>query len=113
MDRERIAVETVRNNLEHTGLAGSAELQQADAFRMLSSWKPRPFDYVYIAPPQFKGLWIQALELLDRHPGWLSADAWVIVQIHPNEYEMQKLSNLVEFDQRRYGSTQLVFYIIE
>jgi hypothetical protein len=47
-------------------------------------------------------------------PDWLSDDAWVIVQIHPIEYEAigleLQIQNLVEFDQRRYGSTLLVFY---
>jgi 16S rRNA G966 N2-methylase RsmD len=48
---------------------------------------PRSFDYVYIAPPQYQGLWKDALWLLDEHPNWLAKDAWVIVQIDPKEYE--------------------------
>jgi hypothetical protein len=41
---------------------------------------------------------------------WLNPDAWVIAQIDPDEYEEMKLSNLIEFDQRRYGNTLLIFY---
>ena len=36
--------------------------------------------------------------------------AWVIVQIHPREYRKLELQSLEEFDQRKYGSTLLVFY---
>jgi predicted metal-dependent phosphoesterase TrpH len=59
-------------------------------------------------------MWSRALQSIDNHIGWLSDDAWVIVQIHPIEYkpisEEMLINNLVEFDQRRYGSTLLIFY---
>ena len=44
--------------------------------------------------------------------GWLAEDAWVIVQIAPREYRESKpdLKNLEEFEQRKYGSTLLIFY---
>jgi 16S rRNA (guanine966-N2)-methyltransferase len=40
----------------------------------------------------------------------LSVDGWVIVQIDPVEYSGIHLEHFSEFDQRRYGSTLLVFY---
>jgi 16S rRNA G966 N2-methylase RsmD len=65
---------------------------------------------VFIAPPQYKGLWKQALLSLDEHPDWLAEDAWVIAQIHPVEYEALSLAHLAEFEQRHYGSVQFVFF---
>jgi len=32
------------------------------------------------------------------------------MQIHPREYRRMELESLEEFDQRKYGSTLLVFY---
>ena len=56
-------------------------------------------------------MWSRALLALDGNSGWLNDEgAWVIVQIHPREYVKLKLQNLTEFDQRRYGSTLLIFY---
>ncbi len=55
-------------------------------------------------------MWSQALALLDANPGWLGEDPEVIAQIHPREYVELELKNLVEFEQRKYGSTLLVFY---
>lgn len=110
VDRERLAVGTVKANLASTGLSANGEILQVDAFRLLQATPDRFFDYVYIAPPQYKGMWLQALELLDTNTGWLAENAWVIVQIHPVEYEAAELANLEEFDQRKYGSTLLVFY---
>jgi 16S rRNA (guanine(966)-N(2))-methyltransferase RsmD len=110
VDLNRLPVETVRANLTHCGLDQSAEVIRADAFTFFERSVDHTFDYVYIAPPQYKGMWKKALLALEVHPTWMSDDAWVIVQIHPIEYEMLTLKCLAEFDQRRYGSTLLVFY---
>lgn len=106
----RLPVETIQSNLETTGFTSQAEIRRGDAFAMLSATPDRAFDYVYIAPPQYKEMWSKALALLDSNPGWLSDKAEVIVQIHPREYVELELENLVEFEQRKYGSTLLVFY---
>lgn len=109
-DLARQAVATIRDNLETTGLADSAEVLRLDAFTLLERQPDRKFDYVYIAPPQYKQLWKKALLSLDAHPEWMVEDAWVVAQIHPVEYEEVPLDHLSEFDQRKYGSTLLVFY---
>ncbi len=112
----RLAIATIRANLEHTGLAGKAEVLRIDAFTLLGQPADRAFHYVYIAPPQYKAMWKRAVLALDANPAWMAEDAWAIVQIHPVEYEALggepglALQNLEEFDQRRYGSTLLVFY---
>jgi 16S rRNA (guanine966-N2)-methyltransferase len=110
LDIDRLAITTIRENLKLTGLHKEAEVLQMDAFALLERPADRTFDYVYIAPPQYKELWKRALQSLDASPTWLSEDAWVIAQIHPREYESLKLENLVEFDQRQYGSVMLAFY---
>jgi 16S rRNA (guanine966-N2)-methyltransferase len=110
LDINRQAFATIHQNLAHTGLREGCEVLRQDAFSHLTRPPDRTFDYIYIAPPQYKGLWKRAVLTLDKQPRWLAADAWVIAQIHPNEYEDLPLVNLEEFDQRRYGSTILVFY---
>ena len=108
---DKRAIATIHANLETTGLERRAEVRRGDALAYLEGTPLRIFDYVYVAPPQYQGLWKRALISLDAHPDWLSKDAWVIVQIHPREFEIVELANLEEFDQRRYGSTLLVFYV--
>ena len=81
-----------------------------DAFAYLGKRPDRKFDYIYIAPPQYKDMWKKALLLVEKTPGWLVDDGWVIIQIDPREYEEIELAHLVEFDQRKYGNTMLVFY---
>lgn len=105
------AIRLITKNLAHTRLAreDNVEVLQVDVFALLAH-PDRAFDYIFIAPPQYHGLWSKALRLVDEHPEWLSPDGWVIVQIHPNEYEDLPLRHLDEFDRRRYGSVLLVFY---
>lgn len=104
------AVSTIRSNLKATKLEKDATIHQMDAFRFLATANRQPYDYIYIAPPQYKQMWIQALQQVDQNIDWLSEDGWVIVQIHPVELEEVKLSNLEEFDRRKYGSTVLLFF---
>jgi 16S rRNA (guanine966-N2)-methyltransferase len=110
IDIHRAAVATIKANLERTSLAQSAQVYLADAFALLRRKPDRQFDYVYIAPPQYKKMWQEAIQVLDENPGWLADEAWVIVQIDPREYEKLPLQNLIEFDERKYGSTLLIFY---
>jgi 16S rRNA (guanine(966)-N(2))-methyltransferase RsmD len=109
-DIHRQAIETVRANLETCGLKDCAHVVKSDAFALLKSPPDRRFDYIFIAPPQYKELWLHALDELDQNPGWLAADGWLLVQIDPVEYQRPPLVHFREIEQRRYGSTLLVFY---
>jgi 16S rRNA (guanine(966)-N(2))-methyltransferase RsmD len=110
-DLNRAPIETIQANLQTTGFTSQAEIRRGDAFAMLAATPTMVFDYVYIAPPQYKAMWSKALLALDANPGWLNDEgAWAIVQIHPREYRKLELQALEEFDQRKYGSTLLVFY---
>lgn len=109
VERHPRAIRTIRENLARTGLEEGAEVIQEDVFRFLER-PPEPFDYIYIAPPQYQGLWAETLRRLDARPAWLGEDGWAIAQIHPKELEDLGLRVLREFDRRRYGKTMLVFY---
>lgn len=110
IDLNRPAIATIKENLRTTHLEEKSEVIQSDAFIYLKQRPDRAFEYIYVAPPQYKDLWERALEILDRNPDWLAEDAWIIVQIDPVEYQSKEFIHFHEFDQRRYGSTILVFY---
>ena len=111
VDNLRVAIRTVQDNLRHTRLTEGAVVLQTDAFRYLESPTGAPFDLVYVAPPQYKGIWEQVVAIVDERPSvYLTAGGLVVVQIDPKEYRDLDLARLVETDQRRYGSTLLCFY---
>jgi len=103
------AIRTIYANLRLTKLEENARVERADVFRFLTGL-PQTFDYVFIAPPQYRQLWIKTLHQIDNMPAWLAADGWAIVQINPVEYQPVELVNLQLFDQRTYGGVMLCFY---
>ena len=109
-DLNRAPVETIIKNVASCRFTNQSEVRKGDAFSMLAAQPDKQFEYIYIAPPQYKEMWVQALKLIDDHMGWLTDDGTVIVQIDPTEYEELDLKNLVEGEQRKYGNTLLVFY---
>jgi 16S rRNA (guanine966-N2)-methyltransferase len=113
VENQKQAVKTIQANLEHTGLIEEAEVWQKNVFTLLKEPADRRFDFVYIAPPQFKDLWSQAVYALDQNPDWLMDDSWILVQIDRVEYQDLELDNLQLFDRRTYGSTELVFYMVK
>lgn len=107
------AVKTIQSNLEHTRLAEWGEVWRKNTFSVLSELADRKFDFVFIAPPQYKDIWSRALLALDQNPSWLMEDSWVIVQIDKVEYKEQPLENLELLRRETYGSTELVFYLVK
>ncbi|MGC9398844.1 MAG: 16S rRNA (guanine(966)-N(2))-methyltransferase RsmD [Anaerolineae bacterium] len=111
VEKMGIALRTIRANLRRTGLEEHAEIVAGDVFAYLRR-APEPFHYIYIAPPQYRGMWKRTLFLIDRRPGWLTADGWAVAQIHPTEFEELELEHLALFDRRTYGSVMYAFYCL-
>jgi len=108
----------LRENLQTTGLSDRAETLHADAFKYIQQ-KSAPsqitYDIIYVAPPQYQEMAARTLELLDSSP-LVAHDGLVIVQIHPKEragVAAIQCKRLALSDERRYGSTLLMFYRIK
>ncbi len=112
IDQVRKAINILRRNLETTGLLEGAETRNMDAFRYLRQAPQQAFDYIYVAPPQYADLWSKALSIIDERQ-LLTADGNVIVQIYPKELHSVQLEHLYQVQERRYGSTLLVFYAVK
>lgn len=113
------AVGTIRKNLAHTGLSDRAKVRRTDALKFLNATEDQ-YDLIYVAPPQYKNLWVDAMRRIAARPELLrppSADSdgedeggIVIAQIDPREYVSLDLGSLRETRQNRFGNTLLVFY---
>jgi 16S rRNA (guanine966-N2)-methyltransferase len=110
-ERDRAALATLRRNLEGTGLGARAVVVPGDAFRYLEHPDSGVFDVIYIAPPQYRGLWLRALQAVAaRCPGLLADGGQAIVQVFPKEWSEPPIVNLKLLDRRQYGSTALFFF---
>jgi 16S rRNA (guanine(966)-N(2))-methyltransferase RsmD len=109
VEKAERATQVIRANLKVTGLVERARIARQDVFRFLAAPAGERYDLIYVAPPQYQGLWAKTVEALDR-ADWLLEDGLIVVQIFPKEYMELPLARLRVCDQRRYGSTSLVFY---
>jgi len=110
VDIERAAIQTIHDNLDATRLSEKAVVRRGDAFAILKQPPSQPFDFIYVAPPQYKGLWLGSLQALDQNPVWIPPGTSVIVQIDPSEERPVSLTHLEMVDNRRYGNTLLWFF---
>ena len=110
VERDARALRVIRENLLLAQVHERARVQRADVLAWLRSGRQQPFDIIYIAPPQYKGLWLQTLQQIDENPGWTHSDTQVVVQIDPAERQALTLERLAPFDERRYGNTLLWYF---
>jgi len=109
VERSGPALAGIRHNLEVTGLAARAEVIGRDVFGYLRE-APVPFHVIFVAPPQWHGLWPRAVALLDREPGWLADGAVAVAQHDPAESPPLELDHLDLADERTYGRVRFTFF---
>lgn len=112
IDTNAKAVATIKDNLETTRLSEKAEVRHTDAFVYLKNCS-RSFDLIFVAPPQYKGIWIEAMRVIAERPHLIQPGGEVIAQIDPKEYEALDMETLSEQSQRKYGNTLFVFYSLK
>lgn len=111
LDTNYRAYKVIQENLDVTRLEAYADVWKKDAFVLIRDEPVRRFDFIYIAPPQYKGLWDKTMQELNQNPDWLDDYGKVIVQIHPKELEIDYgYSKFREIDRRDYGDTLLIFF---
>ena len=109
-ERDRRALHTLKDNLIAAGFQARGVVVAGDAFDSLKQESFGGFDVIYVAPPQYQGIWLKALVAIDARPSLLSDVGLVIVQIFPKEWAEPVLQNLCRVDSRQYGSTALHFF---
>jgi 16S rRNA (guanine966-N2)-methyltransferase len=109
VERSASALAGIRHNLDITGLTARADVVAVDVFAYLRG-TPSPHEMIFVAPPQWRGLWPRAVALLDRHPGWLAGGGLVIAQHDPAESTALDLDRLETTDERGYGRVAFTFF---
>jgi 16S rRNA (guanine966-N2)-methyltransferase len=102
-------VEDLRFNLDKTRLADRATVIHGDAFAYLDR-SPKPFDIIFVAPPQWQGLWVKTMTMLDERPRWLADGGLIVAQHDPKEDEDLPLEHFERVRSKAYGGVQFGFY---
>ncbi len=111
LDLAPAAIRTMRANLEVTKLARSGTVLRQDALRWLQRGprEGQSYDLIYVAPPQWKGMWRTTLEALHEHDEWLAPGGLIVVQVDPKEDGPLPGVRWEETDRRTYGGVLLRF----
>ncbi|HNZ14582.1 MAG TPA: 16S rRNA (guanine(966)-N(2))-methyltransferase RsmD [Anaerolineaceae bacterium] len=110
LDTSHQAIKVIKDNLQTTKFSQQATVIRGDAFAYIQNPSRLGYDLIYVAPPQYKDMWEKAMRLLDENPDLLHDDGQIIVQINPIEWSEQNYENFIEFDRRKYGDTELIFF---
>lgn len=110
LDNNYQAVKIIKENLNITQFTEYSEVFKRDAFDFLQSSPEKTYDLVYVAPPQYRKMWQQAMHLLDSDSTWITKHGKIIVQINPLEWEEISYKNFKIFNKRKYGDTMLIFF---
>jgi 16S rRNA (guanine(966)-N(2))-methyltransferase RsmD len=110
LDNNYQAVKTMKENLNTTNFFEYSEVFKRDAFDFLQSSPEKTYDLIYVAPPQYRKMWQEAMHLLDSKPNWITEYGKIIVQINPLEWEEINYKNFIVFSKRKYGDTMLIFF---
>jgi len=94
-------------------LTDRARVIRQDVFRFIREGALTPLDIVYLAPPQYRGLWAGTLRALDSHEEMLKPEGLIIAPMHSKEYRELSLETLGLQERRIYGSTLLCFYSLK
>lgn len=110
VDVDKKATEVIKENLKRCDL--NEPVRHQDAFTYLRNTK-NAFDIIYVAPPQYKSLWVRALQDISERPNLLNEGGKVIVQIDPKEDDELEFSSLKRSREKKIGNTLLIFYDLE
>ncbi len=103
------AVQTIRENIESTKFIEKVQIRRTDAFSLIKKLES-PYDFIYVAPPQYKSMWIEAMMMISERPELLTDNGVVLVQIDPKEYEELILTHLILEREKRMGNTLVLWY---
>ena len=109
LDLGEDAVATIRKNVAACCFEAQSTIRKGDAYRFIKS-EPGSFDLVFVAPPQYKRMWAEIMELIAAYPNIVAPDGRIIVQIDPKEEEELSMESFTLADTRKYGNSLLLFY---
>jgi 16S rRNA (guanine966-N2)-methyltransferase len=111
VERDRVALGLIRENLARCGYEGRCRVEARDVFRFLRVLDAAaPFALVLLDPPYGKQLVPQVLDHLVRSR-WVLEDGWIVCE---GERDLELPGRVGAFERakhKRYGETSVHLYV--
>ena len=114
VEKAKPALRCIRENLRYTKLDKKAQVLATDvnsAIRQLET-KNVTFDHIFMDPPYYKNMFIDALSSIDE-ADLLCDDGIIVVEHDTKEKFVDKIGRLEKTRYKKYGNTTLTFYKLE
>lgn len=110
-DMDKKAIDTIRHNLQATGLSDRAEVYRNDALRAIKALSKREaqFDLVFVDPPYKLKIIGELLEQLQQD-GMLAEGARVVVEHDAEDRHEETYGSLEQVRRAEYGDTAITIY---
>ncbi|MBP1156059.1 MULTISPECIES: 16S rRNA (guanine(966)-N(2))-methyltransferase RsmD [unclassified Paenibacillus] len=110
-DMDKKAIDTIRHNLQATGLSDRAEVYRNDALRAIKALSKREaqFDLVFMDPPYKLKIIGELLEQLQQD-GLLAEGARVVVEHDAEDRHEESYGSLEQVRRAEYGDTAITIY---
>jgi 16S rRNA (guanine966-N2)-methyltransferase len=110
-DIDKKSIETIRHNLQVTGLMERAEIYRNDALRAIKALIKREarFDLVFLDPPYRLKVVQELIEQLDQ-ANMLNADATIVIEHDADDVYEQPIGRLQWIRRAEYGDTAVTIY---
>lgn len=109
-DSSREATKIINKNIEKTNLKEKVELKQSTSEKLLSDYKGKKFDIIFIDPPYNSQLIAKSVEKIFQND-MLSTEGIMILETDQEERILKEIKKYEEniYDIRRYGRVKLIF----
>jgi 16S rRNA (guanine966-N2)-methyltransferase len=112
VEQDRDACGVILQNLEATGLRGTAHIRRTDVRRFLSRQPRTPFDLVFLDPPYGRGLGFVARVLEKLANGaWVHRGTTIVVEAQEGEVDWPPRFH--ETRTRKFGRTRVSLAVID
>lgn len=111
IDREKLSIDIIRQNVETAKMGSAAEIYRNDAERALKALAKREqkFRLVFLDPP-YKMINMDALMTQLAENDMLEADAIVVVEHDASHLYPEKLDHFDQIKHSKYGDTAVTIY---
>ena len=106
------AANVIAKNAGKLGVSERVRLIKSDAFREITRLARGgcAFDIVFVAPPQGRGMVERAMKALNENP-LLKKEAIAVCQFETGEIENPEFPGFTQWRRKKYGNTEVAFYL--
>jgi 16S rRNA (guanine966-N2)-methyltransferase len=110
-DMDKKSIDTIKNNLQATGMSGQAEVYCTDARRAMKALVKREvkFDLVFLDPPYRLKIVLDILERLDTQ-SMLNPNATIVVEHGVEDAYQDPIGRLQWIRRAEYGDTAVTIF---